>query len=137
MVRAAADDPRPEPAELGVGRHRIRLALDLPVAVGCLKVSEGPGGFSEIEFRMRARAAVVHLVGPHMLLEILGGIEHGTGFEQRDFDPEVGENFDHGTSTSARTNDHDVVHVWTALNLEHDFRLYHPGAAGMGGLLLQ
>ena len=58
---------------------------------------------------------MVHLVGQHVLLEILGRIEHGTGFEQRDVDAEIGEDLDGRAATGAGADDHDVEHLGTTL----------------------
>ena len=66
---------------------------------------------------------MVHLVGQHVLLEILGGIEHRSGFEQRDVDAEIGENLDSRAAAGAGADDDDVEYLGTALDLEHEFSI--------------
>ena len=63
-------------------RHGVRLARHVPVAVRRVEVA--PLLASEVQLGVRAGAAMVHLVRENVLLEILGGIEHRPGFEQRD-----------------------------------------------------
>ena len=60
---------------------------------------------------MRPGAAMIHLVGPDMLLEILRRIEHGSGFQQRDVDAQIGEHLDHRAAAGARPDHHHIVHL--------------------------
>ena len=126
VIGAATHDARPPPFELRTLRHGVRLAVERPISRGRRKVSKPPRRFSEIRLGMRPGPAMVHLVRPHMLLEIFHGIQHRPRFKQRDVDAEIGEHFCHRPAARARPNHHHVVHLGTTLNLEHDFRLYHP-----------
>jgi hypothetical protein len=56
----------------------------------------------------RAGAAVRHLMGPHVLLQ-LRHVEHRPGFEQQHRDAEVGEHFRDRAASRARANHHDIV----------------------------
>ena len=62
---------------------------------------------------------MIHLVGEHMLFEILGRIEHGTGFEQGDVDAEIGQDLDGGAAAGAGADHDHVEHLGTTLDLEH------------------
>ena len=68
-------------------RDGVRLAFQFPAAEAGGEVAEAGSGLAEIARAAVADAAMGHLVRPLMLLEILGGIQHRTGFEQRDRDP--------------------------------------------------
>ena len=56
------------------------------IAVGGEEIAKRIDVLAEVVFGVGADAAVVDFPRPHVLLEVLGGIEHGAGFEQRDLD---------------------------------------------------
>ncbi len=98
-------------------RDGVGFAGNVPIAVGRVEIA--PLLAAEVGFGVRAGAAMVHLIGPHVLLEILCGIEHRAGFEQGDVDAEIGENFDCRAASGAGADDHDVENLGSACNLEH------------------
>ena len=69
--------------------------------------------------RVRTGAAVVHLVGQHVLLEILGWIEHGPRLEESDANAEVCEDFNGSAATGAGADNYNVENLRTTLHLEH------------------
>src|SRR2546421_189587 len=117
MVGASADDAGAEPAELVILGDRVRLAFDVPISVRRAEVS--PLLPAEVFFSMRTGAAMIHLVRQHVLFEILGGIEHRSGFEESDAHSEVGEDLDGRAATRSGADDYDVENLRTALDLEH------------------
>ena len=127
MDQITPDDPRPEPPELRVGRNGIGLAWNVPVAVRRGEISKRPRRLPEISLGVGSGAAMIDLVRPDMLLEILHGIEHGPGFQQRNVNPQIRQYLHHRPASGARTNHHYVVHLWTALDLEHFIPNITPG----------
>ncbi len=117
MVGASADDAGPEPAELVVLGDGIRLAFDVPISVGGAEIT--PLLPAEVFFSMRSGAAMIHLVRKHVLLEILGRIEHRSGFEEGHAHPEVGEDLDGRAATGAGADDDNIKNLRTALDLKH------------------
>src|SRR5450755_3606918 len=99
MIRAPAHHARPEPGELRSLSHGVRLTREFPAPEACREVAEVPRRWSEISLPAFADAAMRHLVGPHMFLEILGRIERRTSFEQSHRDAQVGQHFRDGPTT--------------------------------------
>jgi hypothetical protein len=54
------------------------------------------------------------LIRPHVLLVILGGIDHGTGFKHGYLDAERCQHLNHGAAAGAGADDDDVVEGGTA-----------------------
>ena len=94
------------------------------IAVGGEEVAERIDVLAEIIFGVGADAAMIDFPGPHVLLEVLAGIEHGTRFEQRDLDAEVGEDFDGSAATGSGADHYYVVYFGCSLYLWHDSDLY-------------
>lgn len=117
VIGAAADDAGTEPLEFIAVRYRVGLAFDVPVSIGRAEIA--PLLTSEIVFGVGTGAAVVHLVGQDVLLEILGGIEHGARFEKGDADAEIGEYFDGSAAAGAGADYYDVEYLRTTSDLEH------------------
>src|SRR6185312_2263739 len=88
-------------------------------AVG--RVPVAPLLLAEIRLGVRTAAAVVHFPGPHMLLEILHRIEHGTGFEKSHVDAEIGENFNRSSAAGTGADYNNIMHRGCALDLKHGF----------------
>src|ERR1700722_16599780 len=120
MVGAAAQNARAEPFPLLPRRHRIRFAGNVPVAVRRAEVA--PLLASEIHVGMRARAAMVHLVWPDVLLEIFFGGEHRPGFQQSHADASLSQDFHGCTAACARTDYDYVEYLGRTGNLQHGFR---------------
>ncbi len=120
VIGAAAHDSRAPPHELGTLGDSVRLAFEMPVAGRRGEISERPRRFAEVLFGVRPGAAMVHLVRPDMLFEILHGIQHRPGLEQRHVDSQIGEHFGDGAAAGAGANYNHVVHLGTALDLQHD-----------------
>src|SRR5258708_33591797 len=120
VLRASAYDARSEPFEFRTGCDGVRLAVELPAAGGRREIAETPAAAAEVALRGLADAAVVHLVRPHVLFEILRGIDHRTGFEECDGDAEVGEDLGDGSAPGAGADNDDVVNR-TALEDLHGY----------------
>ena len=106
MVRTAADDPGSEPAELIVLGDGVGFALDVTVSIRRVEVA--PLLAAEIGFSAQSGSTMIHLVGQDVPFEILGRIEHRTGFEQSDVDAELGQDLNRGAAASARADDDHV-----------------------------
>ena len=64
------------------------------------------------------------------------GIEHGAGFEQRDVDAEVGQDFGDCAAAGARSNDHHVVDGRTWSDLKHGiYSIVRPSTMLLAGLV--
>src|SRR5262245_21028502 len=117
MVCAPADDARAEPAELAVLSDRVRLAVYVPITVWSAEIS--PLLASEVLLGVRTSASMVNLIGQQVLLEILGRVEHGSGFEKGDVHAEIGKDFDGGPAAGSGADDDDVENLGTASDLKH------------------
>src|SRR5439155_25306003 len=116
--RAPAYDARAEPHELGALSRRVRLAIQLPPTRLRREKSERPSA-SEIAGAPFAGAAMRHLVRPHVFLEILGWIQHWTGFQQGDIHSQIGQYLCRGAAAGSRADDHHVVNRCAADDLKH------------------
>ena len=121
MVRAPAQNARAKPAEFAARSDRIRLALDLPIAVGRGEVA--PLAAAEIEAAILAGSAMWNFVGPLMLFEIAGRVEHAPGFHQRHAYAQVGENLRDGAPSRSRADHRDVVLRTLCSPLPHSSRI--------------
>ena len=68
---------------------------------------------------MRARAAVVHLVGEDMFLEIFGGGQHRTGFEQRHVQAAIRKDLDGRAAARSRSDHNHVENLGRSDDLQH------------------
>jgi hypothetical protein len=108
VVGTASEDARTEPLELLTGCDRVRLAIELPTAI---RDGEEPEGLTLAEVGLAAvfGASVRVVVRSLVFLEIARRIQHGTGFQKSDVHTQVSKDFDHGSATSTRADDDDVV----------------------------
>ncbi len=103
VVRPAAEDPRAEPREVTPRGHGVGFAGELRATVGGA-VSEARRT-ARVRFALRARSAMGHVVGPHVLFQVRQA-QHRTGLHEEYRDAKVGQDLGDGSAASART-DHD------------------------------
>src|SRR5262249_2069925 len=104
---AAAEDARTEPGEVAAGGHGVRLAFDLGPAEGC---AEGVRRTTEVAFGLGTDAAMRDLVGPHVLLDVFGRVEHRPGFHEEHRDAEVRKNLGDRTSSGAGSDYDHIIY---------------------------
>ncbi len=113
VVGASADDARAEPLKPGAGSGDVRLALDLPGAVGSEEfVFEAFAGAAA-----DTGAAMRQVVRPHVFLVIALGNHGRPGLEQRDAQSALGKHFRGGASGGAGADDANVESFGRAPNL--------------------
>ena len=115
MISAAAHDAGTKPLKIGAGSGSVRLALDVPGAVGSEKFAEIFAGPSA-----DARATMRRFVRPHQHLEIFFGMNLRPGFEQGAAEAAFGEDFGGRAAARAGADDADVVLLGGPLNLRHE-----------------
>ena len=106
VVRASAEDPRAEPREVAAGRDGVRFAVELRAAVRRAVREAGPA--ARVGLALRARAAMRHVIGQHVLLEVRH-VQHRPCFEEEHRDAEIGEHLGGGAAARAGSDDHDVM----------------------------
>ena len=104
MIGSAADDAGAKPLKIVAGSGGIRLALNVPCAIGRKK-------FTEIFRGMAANTctAVRQVVGPHEHLEIFFRVNVGPSLEHGAVEAALGEDFCSDPSTGTGANDADIV----------------------------
>src|ERR1035441_8045179 len=109
MIGATAHDARSERGKLVARRDGVGLTGQFPAAKAGREVAEVPRRRTKVPLATIANAAMRHLVGPHVFLEILRRVERRTSFQQRYGYAEIGQYFGDGPASGARSNDDDVV----------------------------
>jgi hypothetical protein len=101
VIRSAANHSRPPPHEVSAFRLRERLALELPSSNAGVELAERP-----VSGRgATPRGLVLH--PEHR--RVAGVVPRSAGFEKEDVGPGKRQNVGGHSTTSARSDDHDVV----------------------------
>ena len=64
-------------------------------------------------------AAMIHLVGPEVLLEVDQRVQHGAGFQQGDPNPHSGQDVGDGSTARPRPDHHHLVLFGSLLDVSH------------------
>ena len=127
VVRASAEHARAEPREIAPRCDRVGLPVELSAAER--RAVREPGRPTRVRLPLRSGAAMRHLVGPHVFLEVRG-TDHRTRFQQEDGNPEIGQHLRDSPATGAGADHDHVVDGRARCDLchSHVFFLYCGGA---------
>ena len=93
--------------EIASRSHCVGFTFELPGAIGGTKIA--PLLTAKVVRSSLLCPSMVDLIGPHVLLEVLGRIQHGARFHQGHLDPHLGEGMDDRSAAGTGADHDDVI----------------------------
>ena len=107
MIGSTSENPGPKPMEIAPWSHRVGFTFVLPKPIGSPKI--GPLLAPKVIGGSFLCSSMVHFMGPHVLLEVLGRVHHGARFQQGYLDSHLGQGMNHRSTAGTGADYDDVI----------------------------